>query len=162
MAEQETEEEPSIEEILTSIRQIISDDDEEGEGEEAAASAPEPGPDPDPEPEPTPEPEEAEEAIELTDVVEEAAPEPEPEPEPEEGPPEVEIDLQDIDDDPEEEVSVMAEPVDDLDSVLTDNAENAAYDGFSELVKKTAIEHNGITVEEIDRTELKIGRALGR
>ena len=32
MAEQETEEEPSIEEILTSIRQIISDDDEEEAG----------------------------------------------------------------------------------------------------------------------------------
>ena len=43
---------------------------------------------------------------------------------------------------------------DDDDSILTDRAESAAYDGFSELKKKTSVEHDGITLEEIVRTEL--------
>jgi len=80
--EQETEqEEPSIEEILDSIRQIISDDDEEGEDGAAQEAAPEP--DPIAEPEPAPEPESAPEP--EPEVAQEAAPEPEPEaaPEPE-------------------------------------------------------------------------------
>ena len=36
MAENQSEEEPSIEEILASIRQIISDDDEDGDEVETA------------------------------------------------------------------------------------------------------------------------------
>ena len=129
MSEADTEQEPSIEEILTSIRQIISDDDEEA-GEAMA--------------EPEPEPEE--DIVELTDKVEEeAAPEPEPEPEPEPVEEEIEVEMQDT----------APPPPSDADSVLTDNAEAAAYDAFSELAKKTAVEHGGITVEEIVRTELR-------
>ncbi|GAB5388030.1 MAG: hypothetical protein Alpg2KO_09980 [Alphaproteobacteria bacterium] len=73
------EQEPSMEEILASIRKIISDDDEEAQEEPAAEAAPEPAPEPTPEPAPAAEPEE-EDVLELTEVIEEA-PEPEPEPE---------------------------------------------------------------------------------
>ena len=52
------DQEPSIEEILASIRQIISDDDEPA----APAAAPAP---------PPPEPEEEDDVLELTEVVEE-------------------------------------------------------------------------------------------
>jgi hypothetical protein len=152
--EKDTEQEPSIEEILASIRQIISDDDEEEVG------APEEREDTPAAPESVSEPEaEAEDDIvELTNKVDE---------EPETAPAPVEIDMRD----PEEEI-VEAEPEpapepepepepvmqrveDDLDSILTGNAENAAYEGFAELARKTAVEHGGITLEEIVRTELK-------
>ena len=181
MAEEETEEqEPSIEEILTSIRQIISDDDDdEGDASEAPAaeeeesgSTPEsePEPTPEPEPEPTPEPEaeidlndsepepESEpekDIVELTDIVEEAdepeidvgfsevdesEPTPEPEPEPE---PII------------EEPAAIDTPIeDDLESLLTSKAATATLGGFTELVKKTAIESGGITLEDIVRSEL--------
>ena len=140
-----TEEEPSIEEILDSIRQIISDDDEEEAAEAPAEESVE----------------EEEEVVELTDKVEdEPAPEPEPEeepepeptpePEPEEPEPEpVEIDMQD----PEPEAEPATEADDD--ALFTQIAESATADGFEKLVKKTAVEYNGITLEEIVRTELK-------
>lgn len=67
MSEPEKEEEPSMEEILASIRRIISEDDEEKPAEEAAPepkAAPEPEPKPEPEPEPEPE---EEEVLELTE-----------------------------------------------------------------------------------------------
>lgn len=78
--------EPTMEEILASIRRIISEDDP-GEGEqdvaEAAAPAepvaeapieepqPEPEPMPEPEPQPEPEPAQEEDVLELTQKVEE-------------------------------------------------------------------------------------------
>lgn len=65
----EKNQEPSMEDILASIRKILSEDEEEPV---AKAPAPAPKPAPMPEPEPEPEP-----AWEMT-------PEPEPEPEPEE------------------------------------------------------------------------------
>ncbi len=146
MPDQDTEQEPSIEEILTSIRQIISDDDEEAGEAPAEEAAPE-------EPEPD---SESEEVIELTEKVDdepapeteavsEPAPAPEPEAEPEAvtEPEPIEVEMQD------------SEPEEDADSLLTDNAEDAAFEAFSELAKKTAIEHNGITVEEIVRSELR-------
>ena len=77
-------EEPSMEDILASIRQILSV--EEQEAEAATEAAPEPAPEPEPEPAPESEPEVAPEPEP------EAAPEPEPElepapePEPEPGP----------------------------------------------------------------------------
>ena len=127
-----TEEEPSIEEILDSIRQIISDDDEEEAAEAPAEESVE----------------EEEEVVELTDKVEdEPAPEPEPEEEPEPEP--VEIDMQD----PEPEAEPATEADDD--ALFTQIAESATADGFEKLVKKTAVEYNGITLEEIVRTELK-------
>ena len=75
--ENEAEEEPSIEEILASIRQIITDDDEAeaaAETEEEPkeeASAPEPEPEVEPEPEPV-----EEEAVQETEPEEPAEPEP--------------------------------------------------------------------------------------
>ena len=70
MSEPEKEDEPSMEEILASIRRIISEDDEEAKPEEADA---EPAPEPEPEPEPEPAPVE-EEVLELTeDDLEEAS-----------------------------------------------------------------------------------------
>lgn len=65
----EKNQEPSMEDILASIRKILSEDEEE-----PAAKAPAPAPKPAPMPEPEPEPEPA---WDMT-------PEPEPEPEPEE------------------------------------------------------------------------------
>lgn len=65
-AAQEDGAEPSMEDILASIRRILAEEEEEEGGEEVAA-APEPSPEPIPEPEPISEPE----------------PEPEPIPEPE-------------------------------------------------------------------------------
>ena len=83
MSDQNAEQEPSMEEILASIRRIISEDGDEEENAEAApeetaeaepaaeepAPEPEPATDPEPEPEVDPEPEPAEEVLELTDEV---------------------------------------------------------------------------------------------
>lgn len=85
------EKEPTMEEILASIRRIISEDapDEDVSPSPAVESEPEPeayDPEPDfePEPEPDPEPEQEEDVLELTEFAEpDFDPEPEPEPEPE-------------------------------------------------------------------------------
>ena len=157
MADEETtEEEPSIEEILDSIRQIISDEDEDNGDDIAADDVSD------------------DDIIELTDPVEEpkAAPEPpppppepeppappEPEPEPEEDIFADEEDDFDPEPDPEPfDIGMGSEDDnnnDDDDHILRGVAENAAVDGFEKLVKKTAVEYNGITIEEIVRTELK-------
>jgi len=84
------QQEPSTEDILASIRKILSEDEEGGGGAVEAApaedSAPEPVPEPEPEPEPAP-PEAKLDALGLTDsmmleeqVQEEAIDEPMPEP----------------------------------------------------------------------------------
>jgi len=95
MADPETQDEPSMEEILASIRRIISEDGEEGE--EAAAAAPgDPAPEPvaeesaeqasEPEAEASSEPDDVLELTEEVDEVDaifaEESPDPEPEPEP--------------------------------------------------------------------------------
>jgi uncharacterized protein len=70
MSEPEKEEEPSMEEILASIRRIISeDDDEEAPAKAEAEPAPETDlkPDQEPEPEPEPEAEPEEDVLELTE-----------------------------------------------------------------------------------------------
>lgn len=157
MAAQDTEQEPSIEEILSSIRQIISDDDDEPSAPPASKRQA-----------PIEEPPVANEpVIELTNKVVddfasmvEAASAPEP----------IEVAMQEA----EEEEYFDPEPVapppppppkaaapkprptmDDSDSILTSRAENAALSGFAELARKTSVEYNGITLEEIVRTELK-------
>ena len=87
--EGDDQKEPSMEDIVSSIRRILSEEDE-GEGEEKAeAAAPEPEPEPKPEPEPETESEPEPEPEPVIDLVEPAfEPEPEPawEPEPEPGP----------------------------------------------------------------------------
>ena len=94
MAQENAEQEPTMEEILASIRRIINEDDDEKPAEAAAAPQAAPAPEPAREPAPAPvaeadpEPEPEPDALELTERVEEAfepefvAPEPEPEPEP--------------------------------------------------------------------------------
>ena len=174
MSDQETEEqEPSIEEILSSIRQIISDDEEEGgdaPAEEAAAAEESPAEAPE------------EDVVELTEKVEDEAPaedpmdeeivpdpepepepvaeepEPDPEPEPEE---EVIVDMQDAEPEevePEpvvEEVAPEPAPMDD-EALLTSRAEDAAYEGFKELAAKTAVDSiSGVTIEQIVREEIR-------
>ena len=107
MAEEEnTGQDPSMEDILASIRRILSDDGEEGG--DAAAAAPEPAPTPETEPEAEtelaeedemdmavaleeivalePEPK-LEPEIEMEDMIEESEPEAEPEPIPASPPP---------------------------------------------------------------------------
>ena len=105
MSEADSQQEPTMEEILASIRKIISEDDDEG-GEKADVekAAAEPEVEPEPEIEPQPEVEvnvEDTEVLELTEMVEEesepeaefeAEPEVEPEAEPESEP---EIDYED-------------------------------------------------------------------
>ena len=165
MADNETEEEPSIEEILDSIRQIISDDDEEPGAEESVAEEAAPIEEPEETSEPEPEPEPEEEVIELTDKIDEpetepepeAEPEPEPEPEPEEEitPDDVEDVMVDMrDSDPEDEPDFGVPAVDEGE-ILTGVTESAAMQGFDKLVKQTKVEFAGITLEEIVRTELK-------
>lgn len=177
MAPADTDQEPSIEEILSSIRQIISDDDEQPAPAKPAAA---------PKPEPMPEPP-AQDVIELTNKVEddfasmvEAA---------EPVPPPIEVAMQEAAEDvlesleedfigvsePETAFEPEPEPLpppppprpaaaprpapapvdEDADSILTNRAEAAALRGFGELARKTAVEYNGITLEEIVRTELK-------
>lgn len=156
-------EDPSIEEILDSIRQIISEDDSEPE-EEVKPSAFDvkdfdpPVEKPAPVPPPMPEPIEEvvdpfeDDVFELTDKIED---------EPDEKP-NFEVDLIDIEPEPEpvveeeprfEAPKIQVEP--DPDAILTEAAENAAYEAMSSLVRKTAVEHNGITLEDIVRAELK-------
>lgn len=154
--------EPSIEEILDSIRQIISDD--EGEAEAPASpgqsdeSVTQTKPDDD--------------IIELTEKVEEAKPPPppppmEPEPvpniemqEPEPAPPPAPVQAKQPEPPP-----VMtpppppspAPPADaGIDSLLTRSAEDAAMRAFSELSHRAAIEKGGgITIEDVVRYEVR-------
>jgi cell pole-organizing protein PopZ len=80
MSDEKSQEEPTMEEILASIRRIISENDDGEAKAEAPApatepEAPEAKEEPTPAPAPAPEPEAAEEEIlELTEVVEEETP----------------------------------------------------------------------------------------
>ena len=202
MAEEtKTEEEPSIEEILDSIRQIISEDDDGDDApaadeevvEETDSKKPEPEPEPEPAVEEESEPldqsaiddmdfdapadepveeEPKEEVIELTDriddeesdvdvdwgegeaeeeAVEESAPEPAPEPVVEEVAPEPEP----VIDYPAPEPEIEKKPEEEGDNLLTEAAEEAAYSAISELTRKAAIDHSGVTLEDIVRSEIK-------
>ena len=155
--DQNPEEEPSIEEILDSIRQIISDDEEEeATADTPAESAPvveensiaeeEPASAPEAEstaesdsPEPDPFDDEPEDVVELTEKIDSPEPVAAPEPEVE----------------PESAPEPKPESVENDDDIIRGLAEAAALEGFDELVKKTAVEHNGVTIEEIVRTELR-------
>lgn len=141
-ADQSPDQEPSIEEILASIRQIIADDDE---GEEQAAAEPDSSPEPEPtpapepisepEPEPTPEPEEPEDVFELTEDMQDTPAEPEPEPEPV-----PEIDM---------------EPSEPLQGIVSDAAASATLQSLSKLTGDMPINrragYSGVTVEDIVR-----------
>jgi cell pole-organizing protein PopZ len=128
MADKTPDQEPSIEEILASIRQIISDDDETP----APAAAPAPA-------------EEDDGVLELTEVLEEepiAAP---PEPDLPPPPRKIELDLRDAGPEPED---------DNATEILTDHAANAALQGFMRLSSNTPIDRAGngqVTLEDIVR-----------
>jgi len=127
------EAEPSIEEILTSIRQIISDDEEEVAPEPEPEAAAEPAPEPEPEPE-------VEEILDLTDAVEDSPPQlymedaPLPEPEPELAP------IPDVDQNP----------------IISQPTESAAVEGFARLAKYIPVDRrNNATLEDLVRDMLK-------
>lgn len=141
MAQNNPDQEPSIEEILASIRQIISDDDAP-----APAATPEPAPAPKkkaaPPPPPPPEPEEEEDdVLELTDRVDD-----EPEVRPQ-------IDMRDAEDDEDGD-----DDDDDDDSIFTSSAESAALQGFAKLASKASLDRRGTgdtTIEDIVRELMK-------
>lgn len=149
MADQnKTEEEPSIEEILASIRQIISDDDEEA----PAAAAEEPEPEPEPEESVESFPEEEEDILELTQPVEKEKPA-------------IEVDLMDHEEPAPpppppkmKEPDAALPPMEDFgqEAIFTRNVENTAYAAISELASKAAIERmSGVTIEDVVRDELR-------
>ena len=131
-------EEPSIEEILASIRQIISDDEEDGVDapaettEEASAIE---------------EPEEEDDVLELTDAIEE----------------EVEVDFVDTEEpeEIEEETSVYDEPEESPrsfeptpSSILSETAQAATMSSLSKLVGNMPLNrrgYDGVTLEDIVR-----------
>lgn len=173
--EKQADQEPSIEEILDSIRQIISDDDDEAAGTETAPAAPEPAaaappPPPPPAPEPPPPAQEEEDIVELTDKVEDEpappppAPEPPPAPPPPPPPPPapaaIEVDMKE----PEEAMpepeppKPKPQPVSSgmEDRLLSGATEAAAMEGFTELAQRAALQKGGsVTIEDVVREELR-------
>lgn len=165
MADKTPEQEPSIEEILASIRQIISDDDEKDSGSEDAAPAAEPAAETKTpevkaapaEPKPAPEPKQ-EDVLELTEaeaIPAEPAPAPKPEP--------IEIDMQDSE--PEEEMSIddifakeepaMPQASAD-DSILSNTTRQAAVASMAKLAGNMPINRSShtagsVTLEDIVR-----------
>jgi cell pole-organizing protein PopZ len=160
-ADKTPDQEPSIEEILASIRQIISDDDDkEGVAEEPVVQAPPPAPPPPPppkpkEPEPVieePEEEEEEDVLELTESMAEPLPI-------EEG--EVSIDLQEM---PEEappvpvEVEMESPKNIGMSDILTETARAATISSMAKLAGNMPItrhrDYGNITLEDLVREML--------
>lgn len=139
MADKTPDQEPSIEEILASIRQIISDDEDKDSGE--APEAP-----PAPKPEPVVE-EEEDDVLELTQPIP-----PEPPVAAPPAAPEFEIDLQDHAPEPVAEVKMP--PSD----ILTDAARNATISSMAKLAGNMPItrhrEYGNITLEDLVREML--------
>jgi len=174
MAEQ-NDQEPSIEEILASIREIISDDDQP-----APEAAAEPAPEPVAEPAPVEDdvldlaafaegnssdmtiPEEEQndplaginldkpthQTVEFTDPLADIAPEPEPEPEPEP----IVSSMPDF-----STIDTIPAPIGPVDSIIGDAAKNASLDSMTRLAQNIAISRagNGGTLEDIVREMLK-------
>ncbi|NBX67221.1 MAG: DUF2497 domain-containing protein [Proteobacteria bacterium] len=166
------DQEPSIEEILASIREIISDDDA------AKPAAPEPAPvaAAPPPPPPPPPPKEEEDVIDLsafetkkdplaginleksqdmsvdfTDPLAAVAPEPEPEPEPEPAP--ITSSLSAV----PSAAATIETPVSDDESLLTDHAKSASMDSLVRLAQNIAISRagQGGTLEDIVREMIR-------
>ncbi len=136
MSEAKESQEPTMEEILASIRRIISEDGTP-EGGDAAPEAAEPEPEPEAE-----EPSE-DDVLELTEVLEEEEPaEPEPEPEPEPTAEEEEITLEDggdVEPEPEPEPAPGIDGLDDegLVSPATAKSTATAFTDVSAAVAAT-------------------------
>jgi cell pole-organizing protein PopZ len=150
MSEPEKEEEPSMEEILASIRRIISEDDEKLAKEPA----------PEPEPEKDAEPAEEEDVLELTEddleedeLVLEDEPEEEPEPEPESEPeveqvasaPAMDMGIDDVDPALDEDALVSSEAGDNI---------MGQFDALSALLT-TGYQGSGNTLEDLVRELLR-------
>ena len=155
MSQNTTDQEPSIEEILASICQIISDDDEDDKKEEKVE-----------EPLENPVHETRDDVLELSEeeVLEEPEPEPEIEAEPEEEvaeDDEMEIELRDRLDEirsasaePKEEPSMSSQKTVPSD-ILSTATQTAALDSLTKLTKRMPIErsrsYDGVTLEDIVR-----------
>ena len=151
--------EPTMEEILASIRRIISEDD--APAAEPAPPAPEPEPEPEPAPAPVavapPPPEEEEDVLELTEPAPEPAethgdidvfaPEPEPEPlplapEPVAAPP------------PPVHVPSFA-PEADEEGLVSGGIQDRAAQHFGKLAQSIAMPDLGRTLEDVVRELLR-------
>ncbi len=169
MADTGTDAEPTMEEILASIRNIISEDDEGGTKEAVAEEpAPEAEPEPEmaaPEPEPEPEPEMA--ATEPEPEPEMAAPEPEPEDDvleltetvgAEEPAVEEDGDLIIFDESHEPEPAPPAEPADDIseEELLSDATAAATASTLGALASSIRVaDKDGQTLEGVMRELLR-------
>ena len=152
-ADKTPDQEPSIEEILASIRQIISDDDEKDTPvEEPVAAAPPPPPPPPPkalEPEPVfEEPEEEEEdVLELTESMAEPLPAEE-----------VNIDLQEMAEEPPVEVAMAPPKPAPVSDILTEAARTSTISSMAKLAGNMPItrhrEYGNITLEDLVREML--------
>lgn len=159
--QQDNNQDPSIEEILDSIRQIISDDDEGAPAQEAP-----PAPVADDVIELTEKAPAAKEEEILVDMkeLEEALAEPEPAPTAAAPPPPPPPPKPEPRPEPKPEAPPKAAaPVDknkditdDLSTILTRNAEDSVMGAFTELTKRASIDKGeGHTVEDVVREELK-------
>jgi cell pole-organizing protein PopZ len=147
MADKTPEQEPSIEEILASIRQIISDDEDKDDAVQAppiVKAPPEPAFEPVFTAAPAPEPEPEDDVLELTETIQEepveiafetAAPEPAPLPPRMETPKETS-----------------------MDDILTESARNATLSSMAKLAGNMPItrhrEYGNITLEDLVREML--------
>lgn len=141
MSNSSADQEPSIEEILASIRQIISDDQEpeatpapkpEPKPAPKAEAAPAPKPEPKPAPKPAPKPD----ILELTeDMQDMPPPKPAPKPEP----------------------KIQMEPMDmpEVSTIISEAAASAALGSISKLTGNMPIsrskDYDGVTLEDIVR-----------
>ncbi len=151
----DTTSEPSIEEILDSIRQIIADDDEAPESAPAPVAASAPPPQQSAVQKPVTAKPKDDDIIELRDRVEEPVARPAPPPPP--SPPPVRepattvhVEMKDLN-------PVMdTDPNDAIEAIITRHAESATAKAFSELSQRVNIEKGGnITVEDIVRYEVR-------
>lgn len=147
MADNSSEQEPSIEEILASIRQIISDDDEDSNEENEVVE--------------DPVRHKTDDVLELTEEdLAEQEPEPEEEEEPEseeetpESPP-IEIDMRDVVQENRQEVPPLESPKPVPSDILSSNAQSAALSSIGKLKSRMPIErsrsYDGVTLEDIVR-----------
>lgn len=145
----QSSQEPTMEEILASIRRIISEDD--APAEPAAEAAPEPELEAEPEPEPEPV---EEDVLELTDPIA-----PEPEPEPELPPLESVGDIDVYSPPPPEPEPAPAPPIFDRDDVaeklVGDTAASAAASAFGSLSSALLMPKDGRTLEDVVRELLR-------
>jgi len=145
----QSSQEPTMEEILASIRRIISEDD--APAEPAAEAAPEPEPELEAEPEPAPA---EEDVLELTDPIA-----PEPEPEPELPPLETVGDIDVYSPPAPEPEAAPAPPIFDRDEVadklVGDTAASAAASAFGSLSSALLMPKDGRTLEDVVRELLR-------